>query len=90
MSEIATLLEAGPPLAVGSEYLLFGAAGLITLLAFSGLILAPALGAYGRTWEKFAAAFLSLFVLAALVALGVGVGVMIVYYWSDILELLGL
>jgi len=76
--------------AVGSEYLLFGAAGLISLLAFTGLILAPALGAYGRTWEKFAAAFLSLFVLATLVAIGVAIGVAIVYYWNDIRDLLGL
>ncbi|MSO41103.1 MAG: hypothetical protein EXQ70_04295 [Solirubrobacterales bacterium] len=76
--------------AVGSEYLLFGAAGLISLLAFTGLILAPALGSYGRTWEKFAAAFLSLFVLATLVAIGVGVGVAAVYYWNDIIDTLGL
>lgn len=64
--------------------LLFGGAGLLSLLAFSGLILAPALGSFGRGWEKAAAAFLSLFVLVALVALGFGIGVLIVYYWNDI------
>ncbi len=91
MHEIATFATGLPLLlAVAPEYLLFGGAGLITLLAFSGLILAPALGAYGRAWEKFAAAFLSLFVLATLVAIGVAVGVAIVYYWNDITNALHL
>jgi hypothetical protein len=89
MAEIATMLTSALPLAVAPEYLLFGGAGLITLLAFTGLILAPALGAYGRAWEKAAAAFLSLFVLAALVLIGIAIGVAIVYYWNDILDLLG-
>lgn len=90
MTEIATALVTGrPPLAIAPEYLLFGGAGLISLLAFMGLILAPALGAYGRGWEKAAAAFVALFVLAALVLIGVAIGVAIVYYWNDILELLG-
>jgi hypothetical protein len=89
MAEIATMLTSTLPLAVAPEYLLFGGAGLITLLAFTGLILAPALGAYGRAWEKAAAAFLSLFVLAALVLIGIAIGVAIVYYWNDILDLLG-
>jgi hypothetical protein len=73
-----------PLLAVGTEYYLFGAAGLVSLVAFGGLILAPALGSYGRTWEKFAAAFLSLFVLAALVMAGLGVGLYVFYHWDKI------
>ena len=56
---------------VGNEYLLFGAAALISLVAFVALILAPALSAYGRIWEKAAAGLLSLVVLAALVVTGV-------------------
>ena len=60
------------PLAeIGTEYLLFGGAGLISLPPSSGLILVPALGSYGRAWEKAAASFLSLFVLVALVLIGV-------------------
>ncbi len=69
---------------VGDEYLLFGAAGLVTLVAFIGLILAPALGAYGRIWEKAAAGLLSMVVLAALVVTGVIIGLAIVYYYPDI------
>ena len=56
---------------IDDEYLLFGVAGLITLVAFVGLILVPALSSYGRIWEKAAAGLLSLFVLAALVVIGV-------------------
>jgi hypothetical protein len=40
------------PLALGTEYYLFGGAGVVSLLAFAALILVPAIGSYGRTWEK--------------------------------------
>lgn len=73
---------------IATEYWLFGGAGLISLVAFVGLILVPALGSYGRAWEKAAASFLSLFVLVALIGIGIVVGVTIVYYYNDILELL--
>ncbi len=39
---------------------------------------------YGRIWEKAAAGFLSVFVLAALVLVGVVIGLVIVYYYNDI------
>jgi hypothetical protein len=74
------------PLAIGTEYFLFGGAGVISLLAFTALILVPAIGAYGRTWEKATAAVLSVFVLIALVLIGVAIGVLIVYYWPQITE----
>lgn len=69
---------------IGTEYLLFGGAAAISVLAFAALILVPALGSYGRTWEKATAALLSLFVLGALLMIGVAVGVVIVYFWDDI------
>jgi hypothetical protein len=81
-----------PPIAleqVSDEYLLLGIAALISLVAFVGLILAPALSAYGRIWEKAAAGVLSLVVLAALVVTGVIIGLMVVYYYPDIVRLLG-
>jgi hypothetical protein len=70
------------------EYLFFGGAGLVSLSAFVGLILVPALGSYGRVWEKITASILSLFVLASLVLIGVAIGVLIVYYYSDLSTLL--
>jgi hypothetical protein len=75
-------------LGLGTEYFLFGGAGVITLLAFAGLILVPAIGAYGRTWEKATAALLSVFVLLVLVLIGVAIGVVIVYYWPQITQAL--
>jgi len=79
-----TLPIPAPPLALSTEYYLFGAAALVSLAAFVGLILVPALGAYGRTWEKFAAGFLSLFVLVALVLIGIALGLFVFYEWDDI------
>jgi len=73
---------------IENEYLLFGAAGLVSVAAFVSLILTPALSSYGRVWEKAAAGVLSLFVLAALVLVGVVAGLAIVYYYNDIVNLL--
>lgn len=73
---------------IENEYLLFGLAGLISLAAFVSLILVPAVSAYGRVWEKAAAGVLSLFVFAALVLVGVVIGLAIVYYYNDIVDLL--
>lgn len=69
---------------LGNQYWLFGGAGLICLIAFVTLILAPALSAHGRISEKAAAGFLSVFVLAALLVVGVVIGLAIVYYYNDI------
>ena len=72
---------------IEDEYLLFGIAGLISIAAFVGLILVPALSSFGRVWEKAAAGFLSLFVFAALVLVGVVLGLAVVYYYNDIVNL---
>jgi hypothetical protein len=72
---------------IDHEYILFGIAGLICLAAFVGLILKPALDSYGRIWEKAAASVLSLFVLAALVVIGVVIGLAIVVNYNNILEI---
>lgn len=74
---------------IENEYLLFGAAGLVTLATFIGLILVPALGAYGRIWEKAVAGLLSVVVLAALILVGVVIGLAIVYYYPQITDFLG-
>jgi hypothetical protein len=69
---------------IDHQYVLFGVAGLICLVAFVTLILSPALSAHGRIWEKAAAGLLSIFVLAALLVVGVVAGLVIVYYYTDI------
>jgi hypothetical protein len=70
------------------QYLLYGVAAAICLVIFVTLILSPALSSYGRVWEKAAAGFLSLFVLAALIIGGVVIGLAFVYYYNDILNFL--
>lgn len=75
---------------LGNQYLLFGGAGLVCLVVFVTLILSPALSAHGRLWEKAAAGFLAVFVLAALIVLGVVIGLVIVLYYPEISEFFGL
>jgi hypothetical protein len=70
------------------QYVLYGVAGLICLVVFVSLILVPALSSYGRLWEKTAAGVLALFVLAALVLSGVVVGLVFVYYYTEIVNFL--
>jgi hypothetical protein len=74
---------------IGTQYYLFGGAAIVSLAAFAALILAPAIGSFGRTWEKATAVVVSIFVLLALLALGIAIGVAIVYYWDDITDLFG-
>lgn len=71
---------------IDHQYLLYGIAAAICLVVFVSLILHPAVTAYGRLWEKAAASFLSLFVLAALVCGGIVIGLVFVYYYTDIVN----
>jgi hypothetical protein len=69
-------------------YIVLAATGLAGIACYAVLILAPAWTAYGRTWERFAAAFLSLFVLAGFIGAGFGIGLIVLYYWDQILDFL--
>jgi hypothetical protein len=52
------------------------------LAAFVWLVAVPAVRAYDRTWERVAAAFLSLYVLVAFVGVGALAGVAVsVWLW---------
>ena len=55
------------------------AAGL-TASCYAGLIVLPAWRCYGRLWEKLAASFLTLFILATLLGIGTAIGLAVV--WS--------
>jgi len=52
------------------------------LALYAGLILLPAWSAYSRLWERLAATLLSLYVLAALVGVGVAGALAAVYFWG--------
>jgi len=73
-----------------ATYVILGAAGALSLSAYAVLILVPAWTSYGRTWERLCAAFLTLFVLAAFAGGGILLGLLVVYYWDQILEFLNL
>jgi hypothetical protein len=68
-------------------YVVIGVAGASILGAYGYLILVPSLTAYGRNWERVAAGVLTLFVLAAFVGSGLGAGLLLVYYWDEIIGL---
>jgi len=72
--------------AVSENAMLFGAATVVSLAAFVGLILVPAMGSYGRWHEKLAAGFLSLFILGTLVTIGVLAGIYYVFVTHDIID----
>lgn len=57
-------------------------AGTFGFALFAGLILVPAWSAYTRLWERLAATFLSLYVLAVIVGVGVGAALAAVYFWG--------
>jgi hypothetical protein len=59
-----------------------GAGALVALVAYGVLIVAPAWASYGRVWERVAASFMTLFILASLVGLGAGLGAFIVWSWD--------
>jgi hypothetical protein len=70
-------------------YIVLATAGVIGFSFFAVWILAPAWTAYGRTWERLAAATLSVFVLAAFAGAGILIGLVVLYYWDQILNFLG-
>lgn len=58
--------------------------GVFGLAAFSALVIVPALSAYRRPLERVAVVILSLYVLAALVGIGILAGALIVFEWPRI------
>jgi hypothetical protein len=58
--------------------------GALALIAYIAFILIPAWGAYSRLWERFAASFLTLYVLAGFIILGAAGGAAIVWFWDRI------
>ncbi len=58
------------------------AAGVIGA-GYLSLIAAPAWQCYGRVWEKLAASFLTLFILATLLGIGAGLGLAVVWTYDQ-------
>jgi hypothetical protein len=65
-------------------YLVGACLGVFGLTAFCALVLAPALTAYRRPLERAAVVILSLYVLAALIGIGVVLVGLIVLEWPRV------
>lgn len=59
-------------------------AGVVGLAAFVSLVTVPVVASYERAWERLVAGLLSLWVLAALVGVGVLAGAAVIYYWPKL------
>jgi uncharacterized membrane protein len=62
-------------------YLVGAGCAVIALAAFVSLVVVPAVSAYRRPLERVAAVVLSLYVLAALLGLGVLLGAAVILEW---------
>jgi hypothetical protein len=65
-------------------YLVVAGAGALSLVVWIALVLVPAWTAYSRLWERLAATVLSLYVLAAFVAIGAAVGAAFLWYFDEL------
>ena len=57
-------------------------AGGLVVACYVILILIPAWRCYGRVWERIAASFLTLFVLATLLGIGTVIGLAVVWTYD--------
>jgi len=64
-------------------YLIAGVAGAISLIAWLALVVVPAWRSYWRVRDRLVATLLSVYILAAFVLAGVGVGLAGLWYFSD-------
>jgi hypothetical protein len=67
---------------LSGETIAIGAAAAACAMAWAVFILAPAWTSYGRIWERVAASFLTLFILATLLGVGVVVGLAIIWAFA--------
>jgi hypothetical protein len=65
-------------------YVVAAGSAVIGLAAYLGLIVVPAWTAYSRVWERLAAVFLTLYVLAGFLLLGVAGGAAVIWFWDRI------
>lgn len=65
-------------------YLVVACCAVLIVAAYVALIAVPAWTAFDRLWQRLVATFLSLYVLAAFVGIGVVLGGTIVWYWDRI------
>jgi hypothetical protein len=67
----------------GTTEIVVALAAPLVLAAYVGLIVVPAWTSYGRTWERVAASFLTLYILVAMVGIGVAIGLGIIWTYDE-------
>jgi hypothetical protein len=65
-----------------TEIAIAAAAGVVAVCHVI-LILIPAWRCYGRLWEKIAASFMTLFILATLLGIGAAIGLAVVWTYDQ-------
>ncbi len=65
-------------------YLVAAGCAVIGLAAFAALVVAPAMSAYRRIWERAIVLVLSFYVLAAFVVVGLVAGWQLFVYWPRV------
>jgi hypothetical protein len=65
-------------------YFVGACAGVFSFAAYVAFVAVPAWTAYSRVWQRVAAVFLSLYVLATMVGVGILVGVLVTLNWGEI------
>jgi len=65
-------------------YLVVAGAGALSVVTWIALVLVPAWTSYSRMWERVAASILSLYVLAAFVLVGAGMGAAFLWYFDEL------
>jgi hypothetical protein len=65
-------------------YLVGACLGVLGVAAFCALVLAPAVSAYRRPLQRVAVVVLSVYVLAALVGVGIVLGALIIVEWPRV------
>ena len=66
------------------SYFVGACAGVFSVAVFAAWVLVPAWSAYGRAWERVAAVFLSLYVFAAFVGIGIAGGAAVIWFWDSL------
>ena len=59
-------------------------AGVFSFAAYVAFVAVPAWSAYSRVWQRVAAVFLSLYVLATMVGIGVLLGALVTLNWDQV------
>jgi hypothetical protein len=65
-------------------YLVGACLGVLGVVAFCTFVLAPAITAYRRPLERVAVVILSMYVLAAMVGIGIVLGAVIIVEWPRV------